>query len=150
MELILTADYFHVSWSSLIHSTPSYPSRVIWVLYYHLSLRLSSCLFPSRFLTKALYAFILYTMQATRPSHLCILYLIIRLIYGEEYKLWSSSLRNFLQPPVTFFFSDPNILLVTLFSKILNLCCSVNMRDQVSHPYKTRDSGLKGIMHAPI
>jgi hypothetical protein len=31
----------------------------------------------------------------------------------------------------------PNILLNTLFSNTLNLCSSLNVRDQVSHPYKT-------------
>jgi polysaccharide pyruvyl transferase WcaK-like protein len=29
----------------------------------------------------------------------------------------------------------PNILLSTLFSNTLNLCSSLNVRDQVSHPY---------------
>jgi hypothetical protein len=31
----------------------------------------------------------------------------------------------------------PNILLSTLFSNTLNLCSSLNVRDQISHPYKT-------------
>jgi hypothetical protein len=31
----------------------------------------------------------------------------------------------------------PNILLSTLFSNTLSLCSSLNVRDQVSHPYKT-------------
>jgi hypothetical protein len=31
----------------------------------------------------------------------------------------------------------PNILLSTLFSNTLNLCSSLIVRDQVSHPYKT-------------
>jgi hypothetical protein len=30
---------------------------------------------------------------------------------------------------------DPNILLSTLFSNALDLCFSLNIRDQVSHPY---------------
>jgi hypothetical protein len=31
----------------------------------------------------------------------------------------------------------PNILLSTLFSNTPSLCCSLSVRDQVSHPYKT-------------
>jgi hypothetical protein len=46
-------------------------------------------------------------------------------------------IKQFLQPPVTLSVLGPNILLSTLFSNILNLCYSLNVRDQVSHPYKT-------------
>jgi hypothetical protein len=41
--------------------------------------------------------------------------------------------------PVSSFFLSligPNILLSTLLSYTLHLCLSLNMRDQVSHPYK--------------
>jgi hypothetical protein len=31
----------------------------------------------------------------------------------------------------------PNILLSTLFSNTLSVCSSFNVRDQVSHPYRT-------------
>jgi hypothetical protein len=65
-------------------------------------------------------------------------------ILGEEYKPCSSSLCSFLQPPVTSSLSGPNILLSTLFSNTLNLCSSLNVRDQVSHPYKT--TGGKNII----
>jgi hypothetical protein len=51
----------------------------------------------------------------------------IPIIFCEQYKLWSSSLSLLC----------PNILISTLFSNILNLCSSLNVRDQVSHPYKT-------------
>jgi hypothetical protein len=39
--------------------------------------------------------------------------------------------------PVTSSLFRPNILLSTLFSNTLNLCFSLNVRDQVSHPYRT-------------
>ena len=39
--------------------------------------------------------------------------------------------------PVTSSLLSPNILLSTLFSGTLSQCSSLNMTDQVSHPYKT-------------
>jgi hypothetical protein len=69
-----------------------------------------------------------------------ILDLIILITFHEEHKLWSSSLCNFLHPHTTSSFKGPNILLSILFSNILNLCSSpnvINVRGQVSHPYKT-------------
>jgi hypothetical protein len=73
-----------------------------------------------------------YTLCTLQPSCLIIL---IRL--SEEYRLWSSSLCSFPQPPVTSSLFGPNILLSTLFSNTLSLCSSLNVRDQVSHPYRT-------------
>jgi hypothetical protein len=56
---------------------------------------------------------------------------ICLIIFGEEYKILSSSLYNFIYSPVTSSLFGPNILLRTLFSN------TPSVRDQVSHPYKT-------------
>ena len=67
------------------------------------------------------------------PSHLITL---LRTISGEQYRSLSSSLCSFLHSLVTPSFLGPNILLNTPFSNTLSLRSSLNVSDQVSHPYK--------------
>jgi hypothetical protein len=119
-------------------SSPYHTSylRSILILSTHLRLGLSSGPFPSGFPTNTLYAFFCYLIRATCPAHLILPDFIFLIIHCEEYKVWSSSLCSFLQPPVTSSLSGPNILLNTLFSNTLSLCSSLNVRDQVSHPYR--------------
>ena len=103
----------------------------------HLRLCLPSGLFPSCLPTKILYTPLLSPMHTTCPIHLILLDFITRTILGVELRLLSSSLCSFLHSPVTSSLLDPNILLNTLLSKALSLRSSLNVSDQVSHPYKT-------------
>jgi hypothetical protein len=48
-----------------------------------------------------LYAFLIYPTRATCLAHLTLLN-SITLIFGEAYKLWSSSLCSLLHTPLTF------------------------------------------------
>jgi hypothetical protein len=63
-------------------------------------------------------------------------WLIILIIFNEDFNL-SSSLCIYLWSPITSSFFSQIILLSTSFSNILSLCSSLNVRNQVSHPYRT-------------
>ena len=97
----------------------------------------SKWFFPSGFPTKTLYAPLLFSILATCPSYPILLDLITRITFGEEYSSVCSSLCSFLYSPVTSSLLGPNILLSTLFSHTLSLRSSLNVSDQVSHPYTT-------------
>jgi hypothetical protein len=105
----------------------------------HLCFSLRSARFLSVFLTNNLYAFLFFPIHATWPSHPILLDLNILIILGEEYKSWSSLLRSFLQSPVTSSLFGPNIIFCNLFSVTFSLCSSLNVRSQVSQPYRTVD-----------
>ena len=92
--------------------------------------------FPPGFLTKTLYMPLFSPICATRPSHLILLNFITQTILGEEYRLLSPSLYSFLHSLVTSSLLGPHIL-NTLFSDTLSSCSTLNVSDQVSHPYTT-------------
>ena len=106
--------------------------RSILILSSHLRLGLPTSLLPLGFPTETLHTPLLSPIRATCPGHL-IRDFNTRTILGEEYRLLSSSLCSFLSSLL-----GPNILLNILFSNPLSLGSSLNVSDQVSHPYKTR------------
>jgi hypothetical protein len=92
------------------------------------SLGLPKDLLPSGFPVKILYDFLIQTMRATCLADPILHDLITRIIYGERYNLWSSSLCSLLQPPATSCLLGLNILLSTLFSNPFNLCHIFSVR----------------------
>ena len=127
---------------SQLHPVPTTPShflKIHLILSSYLRLGLSSGLFPSGFPTETLNTPLPSPIRATCHAHLIILDYITRTILGEEYRSLSSSLRSFLHSTVLFSLLGPNILPSTLFSNTLSRRSSLNVRDQVSHPYKTTD-----------
>jgi len=104
-----------IHFNIILPSTPSLPSG----------------LFPSSFPTKILYAYLLLPIHATRPVHLIPFELIIRIMPGEHYRLWNSSLCSFLQFPSTSSIFGQNIFLNARFSNIHTLCCLFNVINQL-------------------
>jgi hypothetical protein len=57
-------------------------------------------------------------------------------MFDELYRPLSSSLCSFIHSTVTLTLLKTNILLNTIFQNTHSLLCCLNVRDQVSHPYK--------------
>ena len=139
MESESSLPHLSLLWASSIQSMSPHPTAwgFILILFSHLRLGLPSGLSPSYFPTKTLYMPLFSLIHATCPAHLILLDLITRTLVGEEYTSLNSSLCSFFHSPFILFLLGPNTLLKTPFSNTLSLRSSLNVSDQVSHPYKT-------------
>jgi hypothetical protein len=95
--------HWSLFWAKSIQSPPSHSISVrsILILSTYLRLGLPSGLFPSGFPTNILYTFLFSSIRVTCNAHLILPDLIILIILGEEYKVWSFLLCWFLQPHIT-------------------------------------------------
>jgi hypothetical protein len=118
-----------------VHTTPCY-LRSILILSSHLRLGLPSGLFPSGFPTKILYQFLFahacYMLRPSQPPWLGHSDYTWRRVQAMKLLIIRFSLTSWQS------LFGSNILLSTLFSNTLNLCSSLKVRDQVSHPYKIK------------
>ena len=129
-----SARHLSLSSASSIHSIPS----TSHFLKKHFNIILPSTPGSPKWalsLIKALYTPVLFSVRATCTANLILLDFIARKIFGEQ--SLSSSLCSLLYSIVTSSLLGPNILLSTLFSYTHSLRFSLNISDQVSHPYKT-------------
>jgi hypothetical protein len=113
--------------------------RSILILSTHIRLGIPIALIPYGFPNNTLHALLFSSppfIRATITAHHILLDLTVLSIIREEYKLWSSICIPF-HSPVPSTVLGPNILLVVLFSNTLSLRSSLNVRNHVSHPYRT-------------
>ena len=125
---------------SQLHPVPTTPSKFLKIhfkLSSHKRLGLPIGLFPSGFPTNTLCTPLSSPIRTTCHAQLIHLDFTTRTILCEEYRSFSSLLCSFLHSPVTSSLLGPKTLLNTLFSNTLSLRSSLNVSDQVSHPYKT-------------
>jgi len=109
-----------------VHAPRPTTLRPILILSYHLRLGLPSGLFPSGFFTKTPHARFLSPIRATCPAHVVLLNLTTRIVFGDDCRSESSSLRSLLHFPVTSSLVDPNIVRNTLSSKKKGLTGLIN------------------------
>lgn len=117
---------------SLVHVVLLFPEDLLNI-FLPSTPGLPSGLFNSGYPNQNLFAPLLPPIHATCPSYLILLYLITRVIFGEEYRSQSSSLCSLLLSPVTSSLLCPKIFLSTPFSNTLSL----SAKDHDSRPYKT-------------
>jgi hypothetical protein len=80
---------------------------------------------------------IISSINVICSAHLSLLALISPNLHKWSVQIKQLLIINLLHPPATFSILGPNIIFRTLFSDTLNMCFSLNVRDQFSQSYKT-------------
>jgi hypothetical protein len=122
MLITVFTQAYHLSlpWARLIHST-SFRLMPLWsiiIISSHIRLDLPSGFFPSGFYVEILYDCLFSTIHATFPTRFILLDLTTWILFGENWKVRSSSFCSFrLLPP----FLGSLVVLSTLFTNTLSL-----------------------------
>jgi hypothetical protein len=134
--------HWSLSWARWIQSVPPYAIslRSILILSTHLLLGLPHGLFPSSFPTKILYAFLVSNHMCYMPCSSHCPWLDHSTYVWWRVQVMKPLIVQFFQASYHFIpvwsMLSPHIL----FSDTFSLCSSFNVRDQVSHPYRTTGS----------
>jgi hypothetical protein len=109
-----------------VHTTPT-SLRSSLVMSDHIRLGLPSGLFPSGSPNSILYAFLFSPLRVTFTVYFILLDLIILIIVGEKYKLWSSSSCIFLKFPVNHLIRTTYFIywFSTLFRSLMATFCFI-------------------------
>lgn len=98
------ARHFPLFWASLVLSTLFHHILIsILLVFFHLHLCFPRDVFPC--------ATLLFHTRATCPAHFTRVYLIIQIVFGEDYESWSFFLCSCLQSVMTFSSLGPSIFL---------------------------------------
>jgi hypothetical protein len=148
--LFTRALHWSLSWASSIQSILSSPIslRSILISFTHLRLGTNSGLLPFGFPTNILYALLFYLMCTTCPANLILLDLIILIMFCERSTSYEAP-----RYVVSCNLPSLHLSLVQIFSSApcsqntLSLCSSLNVGDQVSHPYRITGKIIREIFN---
>ena len=136
ISLFTSARQLSLPWARSIQSRPliSYLWSYISILSSHLLHCLPFGLIPSGLTTKNCRLFS-SPIHATYAAQHFLLYLITPAMLGGEFRSLSSSSFSFIHSSITSSLIGLNIILSTLFSKIINLRSSLNVSEHDSQLY---------------